>query len=211
MIVVYERATGDIVHIHEVLTERGGRHPAQRSIEASAVEYALEGPRGRQLTARALATLNLTEPFEPALPRLRARGAELVGEVAQYEDKYRLCYVRGPEGTIVGLAEQLRRTPHLLAGWLMKGWTKSRNSPIRPVPISDWTKVALPSRIMSLPGCCLSLATSSTTRAGCVLGRDYQHRERLVNEDHNTDTPAHFLRILSMAFPLASSSTSLSK
>ena len=39
--------------------------------------------------------------------RLRARGAGLVGEVVQYEDKYRLCYVRGPEGIIVGLAEKL--------------------------------------------------------------------------------------------------------
>jgi catechol 2,3-dioxygenase-like lactoylglutathione lyase family enzyme len=38
---------------------------------------------------------------------LRAHGAELVGEVVQYEDSYRLCYVRGPEGIIVALAEQL--------------------------------------------------------------------------------------------------------
>jgi catechol 2,3-dioxygenase-like lactoylglutathione lyase family enzyme len=38
---------------------------------------------------------------------LRAHGAELVGEVVRYEDVYRLCYVRGPEGIIVGLAEQL--------------------------------------------------------------------------------------------------------
>jgi hypothetical protein len=37
----------------------------------------------------------------------RARGAELVGEVAQYQDSYRLCYVRGPGGIIVALAEQL--------------------------------------------------------------------------------------------------------
>ena len=36
-----------------------------------------------------------------------AHGAELVGEVVQYEDQYRLCYVRGPEGIIVALAEQL--------------------------------------------------------------------------------------------------------
>ena len=42
------------------------------------------------------------------LARLHAHGAELVGEVAQYEDSYRLCYVRGPEGIIVALAEQLR-------------------------------------------------------------------------------------------------------
>ena len=37
---------------------------------------------------------------------LRARGAELVGELERYEDGYRLCYVRGPEGIIVELAEQ---------------------------------------------------------------------------------------------------------
>ena len=39
--------------------------------------------------------------------RLQAHGAELVGEVAQYEDSYRLCYVRGPEGIIVALAQPL--------------------------------------------------------------------------------------------------------
>ncbi len=38
---------------------------------------------------------------------LRARGAELVGEVERYEDSYRLCYVRGPEGIIVELAERI--------------------------------------------------------------------------------------------------------
>jgi len=39
--------------------------------------------------------------------RLRGHGAELVGEIAQYEDFYRLCFLRGPEGIIIGLAEQL--------------------------------------------------------------------------------------------------------
>ena len=39
--------------------------------------------------------------------RLQAHGAELVGEIVQCEDIYRLCYVRGPEGIVVGLAEQL--------------------------------------------------------------------------------------------------------
>ncbi|HZU25956.1 MAG TPA: VOC family protein [Bryobacteraceae bacterium] len=38
---------------------------------------------------------------------LRARGAELVGQVERYEDRYRICYVRGPEGIIVELAEQI--------------------------------------------------------------------------------------------------------
>jgi hypothetical protein len=48
------------------------------------------------------------DDIEDAVARLRAHGAELVGEVAQYEDSYRLCYVRGPAGIIVALAEQLR-------------------------------------------------------------------------------------------------------
>ncbi len=47
------------------------------------------------------------EDIEDVLARLRAHGAELVGEVAEYEDSYRLCYVRGPGGIIVALAEQL--------------------------------------------------------------------------------------------------------
>ena len=42
--------------------------------------------------------------------RLRTHGAELVGEQAQYEDIYRLCYVRGPEGIIIGLAEELEQS-----------------------------------------------------------------------------------------------------
>ncbi|MEU7740750.1 VOC family protein [Nonomuraea sp. NPDC049158] len=45
--------------------------------------------------------------IEDVVARLRTHGAELVGELAQYGDSYRLCYVRGPEGIIVGLAEQL--------------------------------------------------------------------------------------------------------
>ena len=48
------------------------------------------------------------DDIDDILGRLRAHGAELIGEVAQYEDKYRLCYIRGPEGIIVALAEQLR-------------------------------------------------------------------------------------------------------
>jgi catechol 2,3-dioxygenase-like lactoylglutathione lyase family enzyme len=47
------------------------------------------------------------DDIEDVLAGLRAHGAELVGEVAQYEDSYRLCYVRGPAGIIVALAEQL--------------------------------------------------------------------------------------------------------
>ncbi len=45
--------------------------------------------------------------IDAVLARLQAHGAELVGEVVQYEDKYRLCYVRGPGGIMIALAEQL--------------------------------------------------------------------------------------------------------
>lgn len=45
--------------------------------------------------------------LDETLSRLRERGATLVGEVVRYEDSYRLCYVRGPEGLLVGLAEEL--------------------------------------------------------------------------------------------------------
>lgn len=47
------------------------------------------------------------DDIEDVLARLRTHGAELVGEVVQYEDMYRLCYIRGPEGIIIALAEQL--------------------------------------------------------------------------------------------------------
>jgi catechol 2,3-dioxygenase-like lactoylglutathione lyase family enzyme len=47
------------------------------------------------------------EDIDAVVAGLRARGAELVGELERYEDSYRLCYVRGPEGIIVELAEQI--------------------------------------------------------------------------------------------------------
>ncbi len=47
------------------------------------------------------------DDIDDVVARLRSHGAELVGEIAQYEDIYRLCYLRGPEGIIIGLAEQL--------------------------------------------------------------------------------------------------------
>ena len=47
------------------------------------------------------------EDIDDTLVRLVKRGAKLVGEVVQYENMYRLCYIRGPEGILIGLAEQL--------------------------------------------------------------------------------------------------------
>lgn len=47
------------------------------------------------------------DDVDDVVARLRSHGAELVGEIAQYENSYRLCFVRGPEGIIIGLAEEL--------------------------------------------------------------------------------------------------------
>ena len=47
------------------------------------------------------------ESVDDTVARLRGHGAELIGEVVQYEDQYRLCYMRGPAGIIVALAEEL--------------------------------------------------------------------------------------------------------
>jgi catechol 2,3-dioxygenase-like lactoylglutathione lyase family enzyme len=47
------------------------------------------------------------DDLDDTLAGLRPHGAELVGDVVQYEDTYRLCYVRGPEGILIGLAEQI--------------------------------------------------------------------------------------------------------
>jgi catechol 2,3-dioxygenase-like lactoylglutathione lyase family enzyme len=48
------------------------------------------------------------DDLDDTLTRLRTHGAELVGEVVQYQDTYRLCYIRGPEGVLIGLAEDLK-------------------------------------------------------------------------------------------------------
>ena len=47
------------------------------------------------------------DDLDDTLARLRKHGAQLVGEVVQYEDVYRLCYIRGPEGLLIGLAEEI--------------------------------------------------------------------------------------------------------
>ncbi|HEY0018258.1 MAG TPA: VOC family protein [Longimicrobium sp.] len=47
------------------------------------------------------------EDVDDTLARLRTHGAELVGDVVNYQDTYRLCYIRGPEGILIGLAEEL--------------------------------------------------------------------------------------------------------
>jgi catechol 2,3-dioxygenase-like lactoylglutathione lyase family enzyme len=54
-----------------------------------------------------LRAMFIVSDIDETLTRLRKHGAQLVGEVVQFEDSYRLCYIRGPEGLLIGLAEQL--------------------------------------------------------------------------------------------------------
>ena len=53
-----------------------------------------------------LRTMFTVEDIDDTLARLQKHGAELVGEIVQYEESYRLCYIRGPEKILIGLAEE---------------------------------------------------------------------------------------------------------
>src|SRR4051794_4490406 len=74
------------------------RHP-----ELVEIEPAIAPPNALGLRSVMFTVQNLDD----TVARLRAHGAELVGEVTQYEDKYKLCYMRGPASIIVSLAEEL--------------------------------------------------------------------------------------------------------
>jgi catechol 2,3-dioxygenase-like lactoylglutathione lyase family enzyme len=74
------------------------RHPKLVKIEPASAPPNTLGLRSIMFTV---------ESVDATVARLRAKGAELIGELAQYEDLYRLCYMRGPAGIIVALAEEL--------------------------------------------------------------------------------------------------------
>ena len=74
-----------------------------RNPKLVAIEPAIAPPNALGLRSVMFAV----ESVDDTVARLRAHGAELLGEVAQFEDKYRLCYMRGPAGIIVALAEEL--------------------------------------------------------------------------------------------------------
>ncbi len=74
------------------------RHP-----QLVAIEPAIAPPNTLGLRSVMFAV----DSLDDTIARLRANGAELIGEVVQYEDIYRLCYMRGPAGIIVALAEEL--------------------------------------------------------------------------------------------------------
>ena len=78
----------ELVKFHEPSTQSGNRDAPANTPGIRHVAFAIED-------------------IDAVVAGLRARGAELVGELERYEDSYRLCYVRGPAGVIVALAEQL--------------------------------------------------------------------------------------------------------
>ena len=78
----------ELIKFHSPSTQRGDRHTPANTPGIRHVAFAVED-------------------IDAVVAGLRARGAELVGELERYEDSYRLCYVRGPEGIIVELAERI--------------------------------------------------------------------------------------------------------
>jgi catechol 2,3-dioxygenase-like lactoylglutathione lyase family enzyme len=66
-----------------------------------------DGQGRLELTLGLRSIMFAVDDIADAVARLRGHGAELIGEVARYEDSYLLCYLRGPAGIIVALAEQL--------------------------------------------------------------------------------------------------------
>ena len=82
----------------------------QRTARADEVPLAAKPGRQRHAPANTPVIRHVAfavEDIDAVVAGLRARGAELVGELERYEDSYRLCYVRGPEGIIIELAEQI--------------------------------------------------------------------------------------------------------
>ncbi len=82
-----------------------GRLELTKFHSPKAVSPEPENALGNTLGLRSI--MFAVDDIDATVARLRAGGAQLVGELAQYEDQYRLCYVRGPAGIIVALAEQL--------------------------------------------------------------------------------------------------------
>ncbi len=78
----------ELVKFHSPSTQGGDRHAPANTLGIRHVAFAVED-------------------IDAVVAGLRARGSELVGELERYEDSYRLCYVRGPEGIIVELVEQI--------------------------------------------------------------------------------------------------------
>ena len=84
-----------------------GRPRPARALPLSQAACRRGSPRRPRERFRHLRVMFAVDDIDETLERLRKRGAQLVGEVVQYKDAYRLCYIRGPEGLLIGLAQEL--------------------------------------------------------------------------------------------------------
>jgi len=82
-----------------------GRVELSRFHTPPAVRFGPENPPSNALGIRRI--MFTVDDVDDTVARLRRHGAELVGEIAQYGNSYRLCFIRGPEGIILGLAQHL--------------------------------------------------------------------------------------------------------
>src|SRR5512146_2758497 len=93
------------VEIAMMVTPDGhSRLELSRFLSPSVVDDHRNAPVNALGYLRAMFTVS---DIDETLTRLRKHGAQLVGEVVQYEDSYRLCYIRGPEGLLIGLAQEI--------------------------------------------------------------------------------------------------------
>lgn len=93
------------VHVAMMRTPDGhGRLELSQFVRPAAVEDHRNAPVNSVGYLRVMFTV---EDLDETLGRMSARGAQLVGEVVQYQDSYRLCYIRAPGGLLIGLAEEL--------------------------------------------------------------------------------------------------------
>jgi catechol 2,3-dioxygenase-like lactoylglutathione lyase family enzyme len=74
---------------------------------AATIDFFREVPERPVNALGYLRVMFAVDDIDETLERLRKRGAQLVGEVVRYKDAYRLCYIRGPEGLLIGPAQEL--------------------------------------------------------------------------------------------------------
>ncbi|MFJ4006141.1 VOC family protein [Streptomyces sp. NPDC090023] len=105
-----DQCTGlDGVHCEIVMLRTPDGHSRLELAKYLSPELIDAGPRDRPHNVLGThRVMFAVDDITDTIARLRPLGAELVGQVARFEDSYLLCYLHGPEGVIVGLAEQLR-------------------------------------------------------------------------------------------------------
>ena len=98
-----------IVGLNEVRTDAAFLQTPDGHGQLELIKFRSPSYQGnnRHMPANAPGIRHLAFVIDAVVAGLRARGVELVGELVRYEDSYRLCYVRGPEGIIVELAERI--------------------------------------------------------------------------------------------------------